>query len=100
MPKGLVRPTALKDTPGSALGVIFRRAVKFHAKTTGQPWQTPRKYFVAVMREVFEAHGVRVTALAKADDFNFAHDVFGIMRHYDERTGKLTGGFSPRFGTR
>lgn len=34
--------------------------------------------------------------LLAADDFNFAHDVFGIARHIDRRTGKLTGFFSPR----
>lgn len=35
--------------------------------------------------------------LLGADDFNFAHDVFGIRNRLDRRTGKLTGLFSPRF---
>lgn len=30
------------------------------------------------------------------DDFNFAHDIFGIRRHLDRNTGKLNGFFSPR----
>lgn len=34
--------------------------------------------------------------LLKADDFNFTHDVFGIMRHINRKTGKLTGFFLPR----
>jgi len=34
--------------------------------------------------------------LLAADDFNFAHDVFGIRGHIDRRTGKLDGRFLPR----
>lgn len=34
--------------------------------------------------------------LLAADDFNLAHDMFGINRHLDRRTGKLTGHFLPR----
>ena len=35
--------------------------------------------------------------LLAADDFNFAHDVFGIRRHIDRETGKLQNCFLPRF---
>ena len=38
--------------------------------------------------------------LAEADDFNLAHDVFGIERHIDRATGKLGGCFRPRFARR
>lgn len=34
--------------------------------------------------------------LLAADDFNFAHDMFGIMCHMDRRTGKLDNCFLPR----
>lgn len=34
--------------------------------------------------------------LLAADDFTFAHDLFGIRRHLDRRTGKLMDYFSPR----
>ncbi|WP_312599640.1 hypothetical protein [Brevundimonas sp.] len=34
--------------------------------------------------------------LAAADNFNLAHDVFGIARHIDRRTGKLGDFFRPR----
>ena len=34
--------------------------------------------------------------LALADDFNFAHDVFGIRRHLDRDTGQLLNCFLPR----
>jgi len=30
------------------------------------------------------------------DEFNFAHDFFGIARHLDRTTGKLGGCFRPR----
>lgn len=35
--------------------------------------------------------------LAAADDFNFVHDVFGINRHIDRKTGRLRDCFLPRF---
>lgn len=34
--------------------------------------------------------------LEKFDDFNFCHDVFGIVRHLDRNNGKLINFFSPR----
>lgn len=38
--------------------------------------------------------------LEAADDFNFAHDAFGICRHLDRDTGRLGGLFSPRCSQR
>lgn len=40
---------------------------------------------------------LRLLELAEADDANFAHDVFGIRRHIDRRTGKLGDCFLPRY---
>jgi hypothetical protein len=40
---------------------------------------------------------LRLQDLLDADDFNFAHDVFGIDRHLDRDTGELQNFFSPRF---
>lgn len=40
---------------------------------------------------------LRLADLADADGFDFAHDVFGIMRHMDRETGKLGGCFFPRY---
>lgn len=39
---------------------------------------------------------LRLEELATADDFNFTHDVGGIDRHIDRRTGELTDHFRPR----
>jgi hypothetical protein len=38
-----------------------------------------------------------LSRLLAADDLNFTHDVFGIRKHMDRTTGKLTDCFSPRY---
>lgn len=45
------------------------------------------------------AQGVplRLDELLEADKFNFAHDVYGIRRHINRKTGKLENCFLPRF---
>ena len=43
---------------------------------------------------------LRLDDLLHADDFNFAHDVFGIRRHIDRNTGQLQDCFVPRFSER
>lgn len=35
--------------------------------------------------------------LSAADDFNFSHDVFGIVRHLNRDTGELENHFRPRY---
>jgi len=40
---------------------------------------------------------LRLADLLVADDANFAHDVFGIRRHINRRTGQLENCFVPRF---
>jgi len=40
---------------------------------------------------------LRLEDLAKADDGNLTHDVFGINRHLDRTTFKLKDCFVPRF---
>lgn len=40
---------------------------------------------------------LRLDEMLKADDFNFAHDIYGIRRHIDRSTGKLGDCFLPRF---
>jgi hypothetical protein len=39
---------------------------------------------------------IRFRAFAEADDFNLLHDLVGIARHIDRRTGRLGGQFLPR----
>lgn len=40
---------------------------------------------------------LKLDELLAADDFNFSHDVFGILRYIDRATGELGGCFVPRF---
>lgn len=85
----------LKTTRGSALGVIVHRAAKL-AAAAGVPFD--KKFTLRMLAHVDEAVvPLRVTDLAKASDANLAHDVFGLMRHYNPSTGKL-GPFFPRYG--
>ncbi|MFA5301013.1 MAG: hypothetical protein WC389_22700 [Lutibacter sp.] len=40
---------------------------------------------------------LKLQSLLDADDFNFAHDVFGIRDNLNRETGKLEHCFSPRY---
>lgn len=40
---------------------------------------------------------LKLDELFGADRFNFVHDVWGVMRHIDRSTGKLTDRFLPRY---
>lgn len=40
---------------------------------------------------------LRLQDMLDADDFNFAHDIFGIARHLNRTTMKLEDHFLPRF---
>lgn len=40
---------------------------------------------------------LKLDELLAADEFNFTHDVFGIRRHLNRKTGKLEDYFSPRY---
>jgi hypothetical protein len=76
---------------------IAERAVALSAKHGLGKW----KVSDAVM-DITCAHedcGLRLDDLLAADDFNFAHDVFGINRHLDHSTLKLTDCFRPRFAS-
>ena len=83
-----------KDTMETQ-AAIARRAVGM-AKDVGVQYDQ----MTAVM-DIDACHSngcpLRLKELLEADDFNFAHDVFGIRRHIDMRTGKLTQCFLPRY---
>jgi len=58
---------------------------------------------MATVMDVTACHAsgcpLQLGALLEADDFDFAHDVFGIARHLDRSTGKLTDCFVPRYAS-
>ena len=59
--------------------------------------------FIGFLMDMQAANGVNgndhidFERLLAADDANFAHDVFGIIRHMNRDTGKLGDFFVPRF---
>lgn len=59
-----------------------------------------------VVMDLAAANGVNgnspidLDTLLVSSDFDFSHDVFGIMRHMDRETGKLGGCFLPRCARR
>lgn len=54
-----------------------------------------------VIMDIDAAHSngnpLKLGELLKADDFNFAHDVFGIRKNINRKTGKLENCFVPRY---
>jgi hypothetical protein len=54
----------------------------------------------AIALDLVMAHRMQpldLELLLKADDVNFVHDVFGIMRHIDHNNGAMRDCFVPRF---
>lgn len=67
------------------------------AKEAGNPIRNK----MSVHMDITACHAngcpLKLQKLLDADDFNFAHDFFGIRRHISRETGKLEGFFLPRF---
>lgn len=58
---------------------------------------------IDIMMDLAAVHAhtpLRLAELAAADDFNFAHDMFGIERHLNRETGELMDCFVPRFAAK
>lgn len=82
---------------------IARRARALETSSGGKA-RTQMDWVMDVVATHANGNPLRLQELLDADDFNFAHDVFGICRHLDRddgspTAGQLTGGFSPRFST-
>jgi hypothetical protein len=52
------------------------------------------------IRAAHLAHPLRLAELLAADEFNFKHDVYGILNHIDRNTGEMKDFFCPRFSFR
>lgn len=83
------------------IGKIVTRARKLYAEAHGESLDR-----LGIEMDVTACHAngtpLRLRELLAADDFSFAHDVFGISRHIDrdERSamaGKMLDCFVPRF---
>lgn len=79
------------------IGEIAERAYQMDRKHAGRHarkliyW---RMDFTAVHAS---GNPLRLEQLRNADEFNFAHDAFGICRHLNRETGELENFFRPRF---
>lgn len=81
-----------------AIGRIADRALRGVAMRTG------RDDRMTLIMDISAVHAngcpLDLDGLAEADDFNFAHDVTGIQRHINRRTGELEDCFLPRYSKR
>lgn len=69
------------------------------ARRAGQDLSNERVIDIAMDITAAHLNGcpLDLERLLKADAIDFAHDVFGIGKNLDRSTGKLVGGFLPRF---
>jgi hypothetical protein len=62
---------------------------------------TPDQTLMDTAMDVMATHSsgcpLRLQELLDADAFNFAHDIAGIRRHLNRKTGELLDCFLPRF---
>lgn len=49
------------------------------------------------LEKTHEQNPLRLDEFLKADDGNFAHDVFGIRQNMNRETGQIENCFSPRY---
>jgi hypothetical protein len=79
---------------GNLISEIVDRAEKL-ARRFKQP--TVRASIVLDLVMAHRMQPLDLELLLAADDANFAHDVFGIMRHIDRNSGAMRDCFVPRF---
>lgn len=53
--------------------------------------------FMMDLSHANEEFNLRLTDLANADDFNFAHDIVGIQNNINRTEGKMMNMFVPRY---
>jgi len=67
------------------------------AKSIGRPGWSLMDWTMDITACHANGNPLRLEALRDADDFNFAHDVYGIHACLDRETGRLMNCFLPRF---
>lgn len=76
---------------------IAERARKMDKLHNGRDARSLQHHRMNITACHANGNALRLEGLLEADDFNFAHDVFGIDRHIDRDTGKMMNFFRPRF---
>lgn len=69
--------------------------ISMRAKALGYPDD-----LITINMDITAAHiasPLKLDELLNADNENFMHDVFGIRKHINRKTGNLDGIFAPRF---
>lgn len=75
-----------------------RKAIKTCVDRAIEKWPEFDRMNLTMDLTATNANGCKLdfNRLIAFDDFNFAHDVFGIANTIDRKTGKLTNHFLPR----
>lgn len=76
---------------------IAGRAHKMDRQHNGRDARSLQHHRMNITACHANGNPLRLEALLEADDFNFAHDVFGIDRHIYRETGHLMNFFRPRY---
>lgn len=76
---------------------IARRARQLDYKHNRRRAATIQHHMMNVSACHASGNPLRLADLLAADDFNFAHDIFGIDRHINHENGRLDNCFVPRF---
>ena len=87
-----------KSLDGLALMAIIKRAMKMAREHQRYDIESDQGGLLMDILYVHEhVYPMRLPELATADDANFAHDIFGIYRHFNRETKQMEDGFSPRY---
>lgn len=91
---------SVTDEEAAIITKIARRAVAMDREINGRLARKLLDWRMDFTATHASGRPLRLIDLLNADDFNFAHDAFGIERFLDRSTGQLTGFFAPRFSVR
>jgi hypothetical protein len=87
-----------KPDEADTIAQIVDRALNTAQKLPGRrPGFRPIDLTMALTATHCNGTPLKLAELLAAPDFDFSHDVFGIMRHIDRATGQLGDCFLPRF---
>lgn len=80
---------------GALIGLIVKRGIEM-----GREFNVPLDHLTMAM-DITACHcngtPLKLLQMLMSDPSDFSHDLLGITRFIDRKTGKLCGGFVPRF---
>ena len=84
----------------AVIDLIAKRAAAMDKKHNGRDAGNIQHHRMNISACHASGNPLRLAELLKADDFNFAHDIFGIDAHISHDTGAMQNWFSPRYSDR